>query len=264
MKFLPLVSHAVLVIACSPGYSLTFPGTYRTRRFGIERAATSFVITRMSLDNDSAILRIQEDYRQLREKIHQGMEENQGIDPIAITEELLEKASNMVAIQRYQQEQILLDAQKQLRHAQQDHTLAHAIQQQAHEESLLAQQQVKQVESFEDQHTGYEDQERLRDMSIAHAAARLEHDAKDQSVESQFQELEACEKQDEALELLHHLESIEEELRETIKAVFKYKTDHAREEWAKQEAERHENFLNPLKAKLTSIDHDPFKGDVAF
>ena len=226
---------------------------------GIHRAATT--VLRMSLDNENSIAKIQEDYREMREKLRQGLEAGSLLDPIAFTEELLQKAADMAALQRYQQEEIIQDAQKELRHAEMDHVLADAVHQQAHAESQLAQEQVEELEAFEE---GYEDQERQRDLSVAHANAHIEHDAEELSIESQFHELEASEKKDRAEEFLHQLEAIETELKETIKAVLKYKNEHSMAEWAKAEAEKHEDFIKTVKTRLTSIDHDPFKGDVAF
>lgn len=227
---------------------------------GIQRAAMATVL-RMSLENENAIAKIQESYRQMRENLRQSLQSGKDIDSIAFTEELLQKAADMAALQRYQQERIILEAQKELRHAEMDHVLADAFKQQAHAESVLAEEQLEELEAFDDE---FEDQERLRDLSVAHAAAHIEHDAKELSIESQFHELEANEKKDRAEEFLHQLESIEEELKETIKTVLKYKNEHAMEEWAKAEADKHENFMNTVKTRLTIIDHDPFKGDVAF
>jgi hypothetical protein len=219
------------------------------------------VAARMSVDNENAITKIQEEYRQMREELQQGLEGVKDIDPVAFTEELLQKAADMAALQRYQQEEIILDAEKELRHAEMDRVLADAREQQAHAESVLAQEQVEELEAFEDE---FEDQERLRDLSVAHAAAHIEHDARDLSIESQFHELEASEKKDRAEEFLRQLEGIEAELKETIKTVLKYKNEHAMKEWAKAEAVKHKDFIDNVKTKLKSIDHDPFKGDIAF
>ena len=225
------------------------------------RQNTIAVGQRMSLKNENAISEIQERYREMRETLRQSLEAGEGIDPIAFTEELLQKAADMAALQRYQQESIIVDAQKELRHAEMDHVLADAVKQQAHAESVLAQEQVEELEAFEDE---FEDKERQRDLSVAHAAAQIEHDAKELSIESQFHELEAAEKRDRAEEFLHQLQEIEAELRETIKTVLQYKNEHAMEEWAKAEASKHKDFIGAVKTKLSSIDHNPFKGDVAF
>jgi hypothetical protein len=227
--------------------------------------ATPRVMTAtQSSANANAIFQIQEDYRLLRERLQQSLAAGkQEIDPIAFTEEMLDKASDLAALQRYQQNEILSQAQKELRHARQDHVLADAIQQQAHIEYMLAKEQADLLEGFEDK-DGYEDLERLRDMSVAHAESQLEHDAKELSLESQFLELEAEEKQDRAIELLLRLGGIEKELKETMKALKKYKNEKAMEEWIQQEAPKHEAFINNMKMELSTIDHDPFKGNVAF
>jgi hypothetical protein len=224
------------------------------------------VAVHMSKANENAILQIQEEYRELREKLRQGLlkDEDGDLDSIALTQELLEKARDMAALQRYRQEEIIMGAQKDLRHAQQDHVLADAVQQQAHEEYKIAQEQLQQLESFEDTGTGYEDRERLRDMSVVHAASHIEHDAKEISVESQFQELEAADKKDRAIEFLHHLENIEEELRETLKAVKEYKNERAMQQWAKTEASKHEHFLGILNTKFNTADHGDSSGEVSF
>ncbi|KAG7337368.1 hypothetical protein IV203_000017 [Nitzschia inconspicua] len=223
------------------------------------RYSSRVVIARMSLANENAILKIQKEYGQLREKLRQGLlHEGEGVDvdPIAFTQELLEKATDMVALQRYQQEEIIMKAAKELRHARSDHVLADAVQQQAHEEYEMAQEALQQLESFEDSVSGYEDRERLRDMSVAHAASHVEHDARELSLESQFQELEASEKQDRAVEFLHRLEEIEEELHDTLIAVMKFKNEHAMEEWAKNEAPKHEEFLGILNTQFNNMNGD--------
>jgi hypothetical protein len=225
---------------------------------------------RMSLANENAILKIQEEYRQMREKLRQGLlsfslslpeeghdsdknNNNSVVDPITFTQELLEKAADLAALQRYQQEEIIMEAQKELRHAQQDHVLADAMQHQAQEQYKMAQQQWKQLESFEDVKSGYEDQERLRDMSVAHAAEHMEHDAKELSLESQFHELEALDREDRAVEFPHLLERNEKELHDTLKAVRKYQNERAMEEWGQKAAPQHEQFLGILNTKFNNI-----------
>jgi hypothetical protein len=227
--------------------------------YSLQRAANLALVARqMSLDNDKAISQIQDYYRLLGEKLHLGLKGEQDIDPIEFTEDLLKKASDMAALQRYHQELVISDAEKELRHAQQDHILADAYKQQAHGESVMAEEQAEELEHFEDPKSGYEEQERLRDMSVAHAAHRLEEDANEISIESQFKELEAAEKRDRACDVLQELERIEQELKETMKTLLEYKNEKAMAEWAKKDV------IHAVKTKLNSIDHDPFKGDVAF
>lgn len=235
------------------------------------RSSPSTMIARMSLANENAILKLQEEYRQMREKFrHRLLHEQDGVDDdldtIAFTQELLEKAADMAAFQRYQQEEVVLEAEKELRHAHQDHVLADATQQQAHEESKIAQEELAKLEFFEDLDSGYEDQERLRDLSIAHAASHLEQDAKELSVESQFQEMEASEKKERALEFIRHLEDIEEELKDTLKAVKEYKNDRAMDEWVQREAPKHEHFLRDLSSRFDTMigDGDLSSGTPSF
>jgi hypothetical protein len=228
-------------------------------RSSIERAANfAHAVRRMSLENENAIAKIQDDYRQLREKLYLGLNGKQHIDPIEFTEELLKKAADMAALQRYHQEEIISEAEKNLRHAHQDHILADAVKQQAHAESVLAQEQAEELEHFEDTKSGYENLERRRDMSVAHTAHHLEEDATELSIEAQFQELEAEEEVDRATDVLHKLEEIEHELKDTVKTLLEYKNEKAMAEWAKHDV------IHAVKTKLTSLDHDPFKGNIAF
>ena len=223
----------------------------RAAKFGLE-------VRRMSMENENAIAKIQDDYRQLKEKLYLGLNGKQDIDPIEFTEEMLEKAADMAALQRYHQERIISEAEKTLRHAHQDHILADAIKQQAHTESELAQEQAEELEHFEDTNSGYEDLERRRDMSVAHTAHHFEEDATERSIEAQFQELEAVEEVDRATDVLHQLEEIEHELKDTVKTLLQYKNEKAMAEWAKHDV------LHAVKTKLDSLDHDPFKGNIAF
>jgi hypothetical protein len=237
----PLI--ALLLIAASTAFT-PLPAASHPR-------TTRSLVTISSAIHDEAIARLQNEYRELQKQLTQDLLEKGEIDGTAFTETMLEKAANMAAFQRYKQEEAVGVAQKKLDQAKGDLSRAQAANSQAHYDAVAAAEQAALVESIDD---AYADLERLRDLSVVHAAHHLEEDSQDQLVEALFQELEAEVEEDTAFELLKQLEEHEKQLKETLEELKVFRNEKA--------MEKHESF--PKRIKTKPIDHDPTKGDVAF
>jgi len=217
----------------------------------------------LSAYDDQAIARLQEEYRQLQDVLLQDLEEHKMAEAKDISQEMFEKAAEMTSYQKHQQEEKLEEANEHLQHALSDLEHAQALQEQAHGDAEWSEDEAAMVESLE---AGYEDLERLRDLSVHHAAHHLEEDARNQVVEATFQELKAEAEQEDAAELLRMLQENEQILKATIQQLKEEKNHKAREKWEAHEMMKHVDFVKSvrriLKTKL--IDHDPTKGNVAF
>ena len=180
-----------------------------------------------------------------------------------VSQEMFEKAADITALEKYKQEEKLADANEHIAHAMGDMQRAQALQEQAHADAKWAEDEAAMVENID---AGYEDLERLRDLSVSHAAHQLEEDARDLLVEATFQELKAEEEQHDAMELLSMLEQNEQLLKATIKELRGEKNEEAREKWEAHEMLQHVDFIKAAKKILKTklIDHDPTKGNVAF
>jgi hypothetical protein len=115
--------------------------------------------------------------------------------------------------------------------AHEERNLAEAMNRQAHNDYVAAQEQASMLESSIDDNDDYDDKERLRDLSVAHAAHHLEDDTKNRIVDAKFHELEAEAKIDEAKDILKNLEENEEELKATLKELKSFKQKKAMEKW---------------------------------
>ena len=115
-----------------------------------------------------------------------------------------------------------------------------------HAEAMSAEREAALLESID---AGYEDMERLRDLSVAHASRDLENDAEEHELYSSFKELDASAKIEKADILLKLLERNEAQLKDSLKQLrdFHYKKAaeqwvKAKEEWEKTEAPKHDEL----------------------
>jgi len=216
----------------------------------------------MSGANDEAIARLQEEYRQLQSVLLQDLEEHKMKEARDISEEMFEKAADMTSLKKYEQQEKLDEATNHLERAKGDLEQAQALQEEAHGDAEWAEDEAAMVESLD---AGYEDMERLRDLSVTHAAQQLEEDARDMVVEATFQELKAEAEQEDAAVLLQKLEQNERLLKVAIQELREEKSQVEAHELS-HELIKHVDFVKSvrkiLKTKL--IDHDPTKGNVAF
>jgi hypothetical protein len=142
-------------------------------------------------------------------------------------------------------------------HASDDKMRAHALHEQAQAEAMSAEREAALIESFD---AGYEDMERLRDLSVAHASHDLENDAEELEMYSSFKELEASAKKEKADILLKLLERNETVLKYSLKQLrdYHYKKAaeewvKAKEEWEKTEAPKHDDFLDKVKELMIEM-----------
>jgi hypothetical protein len=202
--------------------------------------------------NDESIARTTHDFEELVKEFRDVKEDYvTDEERIRLTEVILEKAADMTAFQKYKQEEILSEVTDELVHAHGDVERAEEEKRRVHQDAAASEHEASLLESVD---ADYEDQERVRDLSVAHAAHHLEDDLQDLSVDAQFHELEAEIKQEEAEELLHQLEQQERDLKVTMKEIKNYKKEKNVEKWKMRLDELHyaqyQQQLEDLEALL--------------
>lgn len=216
-----------------------------------------------SISNEEAIEKLHDEYRKLQDLLLQDLEQHKMKEAKEISEIMFEKAAEMTAFEKYQQEEKLERANENLDHALGDLEQAQALYEEARSDSQWAEDEAAMVESLD---AGYEDMERLRDLSVHHAAHQLEEDARDMVMEATFQELKAELDIEDATELLSILKQNELALKATIQEMRKEKGAALKEHFETHEMPKHQDFVKSVRKILQTkhIDHDPTKGNIAF
>jgi hypothetical protein len=172
--------------------------------------------------NDLELDRLQHTFKDsqddLLEELAEQRRSNAAAEDIAAT--MLDVAADAVAVQRYKKMEELDAAQDDLVHAVGDRAVVSELKREAHDAALSAEREAGMVEAMD---SPYEDRERLREMSVAHAARHLEHDALEREVEARFQELEASSKVEDAEGAIGELREYESRLRESAAQVRQHK-----------------------------------------
>jgi hypothetical protein len=210
-----------------------------------------------STSYDDVLARLQYEYEDLQETLIRDLAMHKEVEAEQVAQAILEKAVDVADVQRHKQMDIIDEAQKELIHASDDKMRAHALHEQAHAEALSADREAALLESFD---AGYDDLERLRDLSVAHASHNLENDAEELEMYSSFKELEASAKKEKADVRLKLLERNEAQLKDYLKQLrdFHYKKaaeewGKAKEEWEKTEAPKHDEFLDKVKELMIEM-----------
>jgi hypothetical protein len=177
--------------------------------------------------NDVELDRLQGEFKHLQDElIEELVDPSNKVDVEGVAERMLDVAADAVAFQRYKKLGELGAAQRELEHAVGDQIQAGALKREAHEAALSAEGEVRMLETVD---SAYEDGERIRDLSVAHAARHLEDDALELEVESRFQQLEATSKMEDAEKAIEELRGYEARLRESAKQVRQHKTEGNRD-----------------------------------
>eukprot|EP00562_Extubocellulus_spinifer_P023138 CAMPEP_0178625024 /NCGR_PEP_ID=MMETSP0698-20121128/7659_1 /TAXON_ID=265572 /ORGANISM="Extubocellulus spinifer, Strain CCMP396" /LENGTH=249 /DNA_ID=CAMNT_0020264163 /DNA_START=15 /DNA_END=764 /DNA_ORIENTATION=+ len=165
-----------------------------------------------------------------------------------IVEDMLEKAADVAAFQRYRMAEIVDEADDDMKHARDDRRRAHFVKERAHDEAISAAREAAMVEEFD---AAYEDLERARDLSVVHSDHSLERDAAVLEEESEIIELDAGDRKKQALHLLKELRENEAELRASLDELRKRRNEQAMGEWREsEEAKAHSSFLERVRNKL--------------
>jgi hypothetical protein len=151
-----------------------------------------------------------------------------------IAEEMIEKAIKITGAMRDVNAEHMTSAEKELKHALEDEELSEEMMAQAHKDSEAAMKQTLMLESMGD---GYESIERLRDMSVAHAAHHVEEDAKSLYTAAKHEEEHAKGILDDASETLAALERNEADLKTALQGLRSLKREKENAEWRKDKSE---------------------------
>jgi len=209
--------------------------------------------------NDEVIDRLKREYRELQDKLFQDLEEHKMEAAAEDEREIFEKAVDLASVQRQKEEEKLSEAEHHWIQALGDLDEAEKLKAQARSDAAMAEEEAAMIESID---AGYEDEERRRDLSVAHAAHKLEDDANDLLIEAQLNQLKAKVEYEDAYELLRDLKENEKLLHETLSDLKKEKDEAARKKWTETELPKHKAFLSSARKTVKSgklIDHDPTK-----
>jgi len=198
------------------------------------------------LSTEETLARLEKEFRELQNNFAHDLEAHivQEADAAELAESMLEMAVDITALQRYRQLELVRSAQKELRQSLDDLQRAKSLKEQAHGEAMSAEHEAQLLESID---AAYEDLERLRDLSVSHAAHHLEHDAKELEIESSFKELEASSQLEEAEAAIEQLEHNEQFLKDSLDALRSVKHDRDMEEWKKSKGADGPKPLHSLK-----------------
>ena len=244
---LPLRPSALLLLASSllgVAHAFSFD---TTKRYAFNKDVAS---------TESFLAKLEEEYSDLQDSLllelstmnahgHDHAEE--------IVEDMLEKAADVAAFQRYRMEEVVEEADDEMRHARSDRRAAHFVKENAHQEAEMAAHDAGMVKDFDG---AYEDLERARDLSVVHADHLLEKDAERLELDAETLELEAGDRKKYALSMLKELQEKESELRASLKELRQHKNQRSLEEWRHSfEAKEHHTFLQRIREKREKLRH---------
>lgn len=144
---------------------------------------------------------------------------------------MIETGIKMCAAQRDLEMEHLAAAEEAVKHAVGDEELAKSLETQAHNDAIVAEKHAGMLESMDDD---YDNVERVRDMSVAHAAHHVEDDAKAMFDAAKKEEIRARDYEAEATRILEQLEHNEAEMKDTLKQLQAQKMEKDVEGWKKR------------------------------
>ena len=199
--------------------------------------------------NEDHLAKLESDYKSLEDSLLRELATtNDNERAEEIVEDMLEKAADVAAFQRYRMEEIVEEADDVMKLARDDRRRAHFAKDQAHDEAISAAREAAMVEEFG---AAYEDLERARDIAVFHSDHVLEVDAAAIEENSEVIELEAGDRKKQALHLLKELKENEANLRDSLGELRKRKNEQAMGEWRdSDEAKAHASFLEKIRHKL--------------
>ena len=185
---------------------------------------------------------------------------------------MLEHAVDLTAMERYLQEDYLAASVKEVERAEDKARYSEMLKQEAHKDVIGAEDQAGLLETWE---SSDRDKERLRDLSVAHAARELELDAQEMEFDAAFESAVAHMHELEAVKVLKMLLKQENSLKESLKRVRGLQNEEMVDNLFDEELPKHEQLVSfvkkikrneekSTKPKAPIIDHDPTKGSVAF
>jgi hypothetical protein len=230
-----MMSLRIVILLSLGGWSRSFlsPSTSRERSAIADRSANA---------HDADIARVQSEFSDLKKQLFDTKDIKMKAEDVV--QMMLEKAQDLAAFQKYKQEEIFDKANVDFRHAHADLEAAHILHESAAREACGAEREVAMVESVDD---AYEDKERARELAVAHAAQKLEKDARDLEVNAQFQEWEAEAERAQAAEILAEFEKHEKDLKGTLQELQNFRRENLLKTWAAEGKSRVRDHLKETK-----------------
>ena len=212
--------------------------------------------------NEDVIRRLRQEYHDLQDELFVYLAFNDKDAASELSEEMLAKAADLNTVERYNQVLKVKQYADELKHAKEDLELAEEILSKAHIEALTTDFKTHHVDSMDQV---FDTTERERATKAAEDARSAEEFAKEILLDAQFEELQAELDYDNAEALLQDLVENSQMLERSLDRI-KYEHELA-QHWAEEEMPKHKEFLSTARHVIRSgklIDHDPFKGDIAF
>jgi hypothetical protein len=217
MRYIPLAT--VLLAACTFSHAFVVTPSFRCSSTAGRGLLAPLAASTQENPNDLELDRVQHKFKELQVELLEELAEQRRSSAAAedIAATMLDLAADAVALQRYKTMEELDAAQEDLVHAAGDRAAISDLKREAHEAALSAEREATMVEAIDN---NYEDTERLREGSVAHAARHLEHDALEKEVEARFQ---ASSKAEDAEGAISELREYEDRLRESAVEVRQHK-----------------------------------------
>lgn len=191
--------------------------------------------------NDEMLTRLKSEYKELQQRLLSDLANHNKVDAEEVGEEMIKKASDVAALLRYKQQEIIDAAEKAIEVADAKRVYAHSLREALHREAMGAEREAKIIDSIDD---AYEDLERVRDLAVSHADHHLEEDMKDLEIVSTLEEAEAFSKQAEATRLLQQLEQNEAELKTMLNELKSLKKDMLMKAWRENDSSGAEDSID--------------------
>lgn len=160
---------------------------------------------------------------------------------------MLEKAAEIVAFQRYKQQELIDEAAKRLHDAIEHSELARAAAKEAHDVAVVAELEA----SFLETNAGsYEEEERHRELAVAHTAHDLEGDELVVLEAALRREAQARLALNEAKEALEQLKQNAKDIKHSMHDLKEIQCDRKMNMWSKERGLHLLSFMDKAKAFL--------------
>lgn len=181
---------------------------------------------------DEVLDRLQGEYKALQDELLEDLvKKNDKAAAEDVAEEMLEKAAATVAVQKYKHQEELDKAHADALNAEEDVKKVKALEREAHGDAEGADAEAGMLETID---AAYEELERLRDSSVAHASRHLEEDLRDVEIESTFRQLEAEDREEKEAETLERLDENLRRLQQTVRDLREERRQRARDKWSEK------------------------------
>lgn len=230
----------------SRGFTVPCQSVLTTR----DGALASFTVARASFlttgggaaDKNEDLSKLASEWKDFEKDLHKVEWGKDEMVLANLAEGILDKALKTVAGKRDEEYDHKATASAKLKHALAEQDFAEARREEAHNDAVGAEDQTNLLEAYDND---YEDMERVRDLSVAHAAQQVEKDTEAILLRAQETAAKAEEEVKDTTRSIKELEQNEMELKEMMKKIYEVKKGLTMEKWRKY-PKKEEEHLNEL------------------